>query len=233
VVNAGTALWGGHMIKEMLMLRGDSVNAWYHSVNTMGPEFERLMNFNMREELYFLKVKVREANGWVQRAIIPATSPFMTDDRTLALDLSHVVGDSVTLRIEPPRTYWQIDYVGLSFGADSILTPKEIAAMAIDGEPKQDVLALFERADDRRYIMPEVGDHFEVSFPVPTQTPGTQRKLFLKSRGYYDLHLPQGRPENQATLTRLAKRGEIGKYTLQRFHEWQADEAAKLSVQSQ
>ena len=41
VVNAGTSLWGSYMIKALLELRGNGVNAWYASMDNNPAEVPR------------------------------------------------------------------------------------------------------------------------------------------------------------------------------------------------
>jgi hypothetical protein len=56
IVNAGTALWGSNMIREMLEMRGNNVGEWYEGIDSGGPQLEELQDFIAREELYLLKM---------------------------------------------------------------------------------------------------------------------------------------------------------------------------------
>lgn len=220
VVNMGTAIWGSKMIKEMLLLRGDSVVRWYNSVNHHGDELLKMGNFVLREELYLLKVKVLVAGKWVDRQIIPATGPFITEDRTVTLDLSGITGDSVEIKLEPPRGFWQIDYIGLTSGSDSIISDPTVLSMATaESSTGADTKNILAQSDSIRYDMPDVGDWFKMSFKSPPLKAGTVRSLFMKTRGYYDIHLPSGNPENTNKISEILKnKGEILKYSKSQFN---------------
>src|ERR1035437_1363926 len=56
IINAGTTLWGSNMIKEMLLLYGSNVDNYYLSINKGGVEYNSMMNFLKKEELYQLKL---------------------------------------------------------------------------------------------------------------------------------------------------------------------------------
>ena len=227
VVNMGTAMWGSKMIKEMLMLRGDSVKNWYQSVNAHGSEYRKLWDFNSREEAYFLKVQVRDGNQWVPRAIIPASGPFITDQRTISLDLSGTTGDSVQIRIAPPRGFWQIDYFGMSFGPESLLpAPHELPLKVTATNSKANVEKQLSESDSNSYDMPNIGDRVELTCPAPPIKQGLKRSIFAKTRGFYDLHLPEGQPENREMIDLLTtKPGAIADYSAKRYFEWISSQA--------
>ena len=68
--------------------------------------------------------------------------------------------------------------------------------------------------------MPDVGDWLKLSFKSPPLVQGTKRSIFMKTRGYYDLHLPQGEPEDLATIEKLRNKGAILEYSRKKFLEW-------------
>ncbi|HEU4930172.1 MAG TPA: hypothetical protein VFU38_10125, partial [Candidatus Krumholzibacteria bacterium] len=164
IVKSGTALWGSHMIREMLQLRGDGLDAWYRSIDTGGSAMQELTDFNVREELYFLKLYVLEDGQWVHRAWIPAGGPLHTESRIIPLDLSGVHGDDVKLRVYPPKGFWTFDYLAMEFDHHPApaVTPVPLSR-AVDST-RGDVTASLAARDDARYEMPLVGDSAVLEF---------------------------------------------------------------------
>lgn len=221
VVKAGTALWGSHMIREMLQLRGDGLDAWYRSIDSQGSAMTELVEFNTREELYFLKLYVLEDGAWVHRAWIPAGGPLHTESRLIPLDLSGVTDDTVQLRVYPPKGFWTFDYVAMEFDDHPAPTVASVPlARAVDSK-EGDITALMTARDESRYEMPRVGDSAVLEFAAPPAPAAGTRTVFLETHGYYLLHLDKTQREQRELIAdMLAHEGKIVRYSLQQFIEW-------------
>jgi len=228
VVNASTSQWGSIMMREMLQARGNRLSEWRKSVDNNGPAMAEMVQFNMREELYFLRVYVREGDQWVMRGWIPGGSPAVAETRVIPLDLGSVHGDTVEVRVNPPRGFWSFDYVGMSYDDEAVESPVTIGlerALLGDGT---DVTALLSSDDGGRHVMSNVGDTMTLSFgSIETPAAGT-RTIFLDTRGYYESHIDESRPEQTALIAEmLANQGAIVRYSLQKFAELASTVAAK------
>jgi hypothetical protein len=223
LVNAGTALWGSNMIKEMLDLRGNQVDAWYQEINAHGQEYKNLLYFMEREELYVLKLNVWENGAWTQRALINGGGPLITEDRVINVDVSHVEGDTVRIQLNPPIGYWKIDYLGVIDQEVPLAAPVEVAASFAEDHRGRDLTPMLAAVDNAYYVMPEVGDWAKLEFSVPPQASGTERSVYLKTTGYYELHLKKDRPQQTELMTELGLHpGRIVDYSLAQYLAWRA-----------
>ena len=221
IVNAGTALWGSNMIREMLQLRGDKVDEWYQGVNRGGREQKELERFIGREELYVLKVYVKEDGEWVQRGFIPGGGPLILEDRVIPLDLSGVTGDTLAIRLNPPMGFWSIDYLGVAFDDQGVLQPQEVALGKAKDHDGKSIHRALREADDQYVEMPEVGDWFKIEFDVPVQQYGTERSIFLQSTGYYEIQIDKDQPERTALILELLDTpGMIVEYAMDEYLKW-------------
>ncbi|HEY8830933.1 MAG TPA: hypothetical protein VIM21_00360 [Gemmatimonadaceae bacterium] len=204
VARAGTGLWGSHMIREMLQLRGADVKAWYAMVDNGGAPRSLLRDWNVREELYVLKLDVDEAGTWHTRGLLPGGGPFLTETRVVPLDLSQVAGDSLRLRIRPPAGFWALNSFEISYeDGDAPLAVSKVAPASARTSDDRDILADLREADDRYYAMPTTDDRAFVSFVAPPVRPGSERTIFLHTRGYYRLHLPEQGAADAVALRRI------------------------------
>jgi hypothetical protein len=225
LVNAGTALWGSNMIKQMLLLRGNKVDAWYADIDRHGQELSNLYYFMEREELYTMKVNVWEKSGWVQRAVMNAGGPLIDEDRVVDIDLGHAEGDSIRIRLNPPFGYWKIDYIGLIDDTVSISSIKELSPIWGADQQGQDVTQSLASSDGNYYSMPDVGNWSKLGFVAPPAmtAPGMKRTVYLRSTGYYDLHLRKDAPEQTALIQELGlKPGKIVEYSLRCYLDWRS-----------
>ncbi|MFL5483806.1 MAG: hypothetical protein ACJ8AK_16625 [Gemmatimonadaceae bacterium] len=204
VARAGTGIWGSHMIREMLQLRGSSVTEWYASLDNSPANLAALRAWNVNEELYVLKLDVDEDGVWSTRGLLPGGGPFLTETRVVPLDVSRVNGDKLRLRIRPPSGFWALNSFEISYDdATPPLTVTRVAPMSAVTSDNRDVLADLTAADQRYYAMPVTGDRALLTFAAPPARPGTERSVFLHTRGYYRLHLPESGPANEAALARI------------------------------
>jgi len=227
VANVATGLWGSYMIKEMLALRGRELGAWYASIDGDPAAGQALRAWNLREELYALKVEVEEPTGWEVRGALIGGGPFIAEDRVLPLDLSRVRGDQLRIRIRPPAGFWALNSFAVDYGRDRELAVQKIAAVEARDTRGIDVLEALKTRDDDYYTMPETGDRGYVIFPAPASRPGTERTVFLHTRGYYRLHLTgEGEPD-RATLRQIVEDPDgAARFAAARFARWQSERRA-------
>jgi hypothetical protein len=204
VARAGTGLWGSHMIREMLAMRGAAVRDWYAAIDSSRQAYDSLRAWNVREELYVLKLDVEEAGGWRTRALLPGGGPFITESRVVPLDIRGAVGDSLRVRIRPPLGFWALNSFAVSYDdAEQPVAVDTIAPLAARTFDGRNVLAELASSDGAYYAMPTTEDRATVTFRAPPPRAGTARSIFLHSRGYYRLHLDEQGPPNLTALQRL------------------------------
>lgn len=220
VVDAATSQWGSVMMREMMQARGDRLDDWYASVDAHGPALGEMIRFNQREELYFLKVYVREGDEWVQRGWIPGGSPSASELKAIPLDLSGVEGDTVTVRVQPPCGFWSLDYVAMSY--DELPVPQSVVVPAKTAMTNDhvDITPTIKDGDGRYYEMKHVGDAAHITFAALPTPAGGERSVFLDARGYYHAQIDETRPEQTALIAdMLEHNGAVVRYSLQRFAE--------------
>jgi hypothetical protein len=218
VTRVGTGMWGSHMIREMLDLRGSAITEWYEAIDSDPVAQDSLRTWNVREELYVLKLDVQEPGGWQPRALVPGGGPFIAETRVVPIDVSRAVGDSVRIRIRPPTGFWALNSFSMSY-TDSerpiaVDTVPLLTARTFDG---RDIRRELTTVDDQYYAMPTTTDRATLTFRAPPPRPGTTRTVFLHSRGYYRLYLNASTPPNVEALRRITE---------------QPDAAARMAAES-
>ena len=222
VSNVATGIWGSHMIRAMLQLRGREVDAWYARVDGGQHSRDSLLAWDLREELYHLLIDVREPDGWQTRGVLPGGGPFIAEDRVVPLDLSKVEGDSVRLRIRPARGFWALNSFALDFGEGGPVKVDTLRPYSGKDARRGDVLSEIASSDERYYAMPYTGDYGHVAFRAPAAVAGSKRTVLLHARGYYRLHLPIGGDPDTAMLRRLGEvPGAAGQFAAEQFSQWQ------------
>lgn len=222
IANAATGLWGSYMIKKMVELRGREVNNWYKTINESKEARDALFAWEVREQLYALKIYVEEPTGWNVRGILPGTGPFISKDRIVPLDLSHVPGNQVRIRIQPPAGFWALNSFAVDYSKDAPLSVRTVTPSAAQEPGGKDVLPELTSVDDRYLEMPNIGDTADVTFHAPASTPHTKRTVFLHSRGFYKLHILQNGNPDAKTLEAIENvPGAAARFAAEGFSQWQ------------
>jgi hypothetical protein len=87
-----------------------------------------------------------------------------------------------------------------------------------------DIASLLAAADGRYHPMPEVGDAFTLRFSAPPAVAGLERTVFLRTTGYYEIHVPPDLPDRTLELVTMASTpGGMTRYALHLYREWQAE----------
>lgn len=187
-----TTMWGSQAIRPLLASQGRELPAYFDKIDAGGPALLSLLGWFAREEMYNLQVRVETASGWKVKALVYGGGPIIAKDKAYGLDLSDIAGDTVRIRLTPAAGFWMIDRLALDFSDDVPVRVTEVAAEAArDGSGRDAGLEL--AADDAlRLVLPKGSRPAALEFPVPPETPGAVRTVFVKARGYYDILLDAG-----------------------------------------
>lgn len=187
-INAWTTLWGAAAARDFLALYGDGLRDFYGDVNALGPSFYRVTSWFMNEELYLLKILVETRDGWKPKGLIYGGGPYIAKDKAYALDISDVPGDVLRIKLRPPRNFWMFNSTAVDYSPDSKLQTAELAVEKAELSGQTDLNLL--QTDDNSYlVLNRKGESVELTFCAPPIAKDSARTVFLKARGYYDIHL--------------------------------------------
>lgn len=203
IINAGSSFWGGYMIKGMLNLYGDKVDELYSNLNSKGTEISRLYGFLGREEMYSLKVNVKENLDWIKRGEIFASTFLKFEDRIVSINIENVEEDYLEIKLDPPYGFWEIDRIGVAYDNEEVPVINEIPILTAIDENGNDISSLLNSTDGQYYDMPVLSNYAGIHFDNPPQKEGTTRTLYLKTTGYYDIHLKKDQPVQTELIEKM------------------------------
>jgi len=203
VVSATETPWAGAAAGHMLGLLGPQLPGWYAQIDGNPAARTQLLAWMTRDELFALKIEVEEPSGWQVRGMMPISGPFVSDERVVPLDMSHVTGDQVRLRLRPPSGFWAFNSFAIDYTADLPARVTKLEPVRARDAAGRDLLPALRAADGQYYEMHEVGEQATVAFKAPPSAPGMERTLFLHSRGYYHMHIPESSPPDFAEFQKI------------------------------
>lgn len=224
LVNANITLWGSQVAKRFLELRGSKLDEWYKEVNRFGPAFYRTMAWFFNEELYLLKIQMETEDGWKSKGTIFGGGPFISDDKSYALDISDVPGDILKIKLTPPVAFWMIDHLAVDYTEDLPVQVTEMEAMQAVDQNGLDVRELLANNDNNYLVMPKTGDRTELVFLAPSRFDGVERTIILKATGYYDIHLEvTGEPQIDIIERFHNEPGFTLQYAFKEYMKWKKE----------
>jgi hypothetical protein len=183
---------------------------------------DALFAWEVREELFALKIYVEEPTGWQVRGILPGMGPFISKDRIVPLDVSRVQGDQLRIRIHPPAGFWALNSFAADYTPDLPVSVEKLAPTTAKDLQGKDVLPELIANDDRYLAMPNIGDTADLTFHAPPRRAETDRTVFLHSRGYYKLHLAVNGEPDTKTLEEIENvPGAGARFAAKQFAHWQ------------
>jgi hypothetical protein len=221
IANVATGLWGSYMIKRMVELHGRDTAAWLASLDKNPAGIQAIHAWGEREGTYRLPIEVEEETGWVVRGALPNGGPLLAEDRVIPMDISHVRGAQLRLRLHPPVGYWAFNSFAASYAPGQALDVKHVPANSARTSSGKDILPDLVAADESYYAMPDMTDQAEITFPAPMRKDGQDRTVFLHSRGWYQLHLRNDGAPDLVTFNKiLTVPGAAVQFAADRFTEW-------------
>jgi hypothetical protein len=221
IINAGTTLWGSNMIKEMLLLYGSSLDDYYQRINKGGDDYNAMMSFLQKEELFQLKLYAKVEGEWKYKTTVNGGGPFKSETRVYPIDISDIKGDTIMFKVEPPEGFWTFDYAAADFSP--IVHPKSYTlntSKAVDNNSKN-IESSLTSEDKDYYSMPDTSNYFYAEFNAPLLTEGKERTIFASTTGWYEIHIPKtGNPNWTQVLKFVSEPGSIIKYSNNKYIEW-------------
>src|SRR5580704_5151249 len=104
--------------------------------------------------------------------MMPISGPFVSDERVIPLDVSHVAGNQVRVRMRPPSGFWAFNSFAMSYGAgrldvDHPVNVTRLEPLRAQDAAGRDVQGALRSADGQYYEMKEQGEQATVAFKAP------------------------------------------------------------------
>jgi len=223
LINEGSSIWGSYMIKELLSLFGDQVDNWYNKIDNMDKSEirnEETMKMIVDEELYYMNINVKEQNGWEKRGLIFSGGPFVNETHIYNLDISNTIGDTLFIQLNPALGFWNIDYLAVDYENNPEPITKELVFNNATDHDGNNITSLLSQADEDYYIMANDGDFAFAEFEAPSLPQNTKTTIFLKTTGYYKIHLPKQSPMQAELIYEfINKPGKVVEYSLNLYQK--------------
>ena len=219
VISGKNTMWLDYTFARFSDMFGNKYEKWKESRNKKPREETRKW---MLDQGIPLSVYLETDAGYKFVDYYNVAGPAADRKDVLDIDLSGISGDRVNVKLVSGMLFWEIDFAGMDFSADREVTSTILTADYAFDENGKDVSSLLKYDDEMYLVQPLVNNEACLRFRVPPVTTGTERSVFLHSKGNYEpLRETKGKPDIKYLKTMLDP-GMYTKFTKDHFLRYYA-----------
>lgn len=227
VLNVQNSLWLDYVYGKFNEQFGTYYNTFAEKQNGVPAEHHHQW---AREQGVSMSVYLETDTGWAYVDYFDLIGPLAKRDVVMPVDLSHVRGDSVRIKMTCGYMFWEIDYAAMDFSASIPVTTTTLSAYTAADENGIDVTPLVQFADDQYLVQPKPGNEAIFMYSAPPVQLGNQLTVFLHTRGYYEyIRDYQSKPNLGYLKTFRDREGAFTKFSKQRYADLMKQQDALAS----
>jgi hypothetical protein len=170
-----------------------------------------------------LSVYVQANSGWEYRDNFQVIGPLASRDVVMSLDLSGLVTEQITIKLESGFMFWELDYAAMDFTENIPIDACHVnPSVAVDQNGK-DVSKNIASSDQQYLVQPNVGDEANLKFIVPGCGEEMRQTFFLHSRGYYEYIRDYQNKPDYLKLYSFKKKGSFTRFSKEQYYEFAGD----------
>jgi hypothetical protein len=217
VIKGKNTMWLDYMYGRFSDLFGKRFEKWKEK-SDQKPK-EELLKWSFDQGMP-LAVYLQTDNGLKFVDYFNLPGPMKDKEDILQIDLSDVHTDKVELKLVSGVLFWDIDYVGMDFTSQGRMNKTVIPLNTAFDENGKDVSSLLAKDDEKYLVQPIPVNKTDLTFIIPEYPAGTERSVFLHSKGHYEiLRETKGKPD-VAYLKTFLKPGAFIRFSKDNFLEY-------------
>ena len=125
------------------------------------------------------------------------------------------------MKLEGPVGFWIINFVGVDYNINEVKDFKVLNPESVTGHNGENLKDLLSENDGEYYEMPTTEYWADLVFEAPKLKNNMSRSVFVKSSGYYKIHVdPVGEPQTDLVNYMIKTPGAYGQYTLKKLDSY-------------
>lgn len=214
VINAKNSFWLDHVIGQYYQLWGRKYKHWQKKQQHL--DAEELKQWALKAGIP-ISVYIWKYDHWEWYDHYRMTGPMQFKQDVLAINVDHSMGQTLRVKLEWGKYFWEIDQVGIDFTPYTATTQRSFSCSSATDHHQRDVTNLI-TSDDKLYLNQlKMGDATTLTFQLKPENPEQAYTYFLHSKGYYKiLQQSKGRAQKD-DLKRFERPGHFRLFSLQTY----------------
>ncbi len=219
VISAKNTMWLDYMFGRLSDMFGNRHDEWVKRRNKRSRE--DLLQWSLDQGIP-LAVYLETDSGleFVDYYNVPGPAADKKD--VIQIDLTGISSDRVNVKLVSGVMFWDFDFAGMDFTEDAEMTATVVSLDYAADETGKEVSSLLLYDDDKYLVQPHINNEARLSFRVPPITSGTERSVFLHSKGNYEaIRDARGKPDMEL-LKGMLQPGMFTRFTKDHFLRYYA-----------
>jgi len=214
VINAKNSFWLDHVIGQYYQLWGRKYKHWQKEQQHLNSD--ELEQWALKAGIP-ISVYIWKYDHWEWHDYYRMTGPMQFKQDVLVINLDHSMGQTLRVKLEWGKYFWEIDQAGINFTPYTATTQRSFSCSSATDHHQRDVTNLI-TSDDKLYLNQlKMGDASTLTFQLKPENPDKTYTYFLHSKGYYKI-LQQGKGRVQKhDLKRFERPGHFRLFSLQTY----------------
>jgi hypothetical protein len=220
VISAKNTMWLDYMFGRLSDMFGSRYDEWVRIRNKRSREY--LLQWSLDQGIP-LAVYLETQAGLEFIDYYNVPGPVKDKRDIIEIDLEAVTTERVNIKLVSGVMFWDFDFAGMDFSEDIKADPVRVSPDNAVDETGREITSLLLHDDDMYLVQPSLNNEARLCFTVPPQVPGTERSVFLHSKGNYQpLRDARGKPDMEL-LVSMRLPGKFTRFTKDHFLSYYAD----------
>jgi hypothetical protein len=219
VISAKNTMWLDYMFGRLSDMFGNRYDEWVRIRNKRSREY--LQQWSLDQGIP-LAVYIETSSGLEFVDYYNVPGPARDKKDILEIDLSGVTGDRVNVKLVSGVMFWDFDYAGMDFSGDVKMNRTTVSVDNAADETGKEIASLLLHDDNMYLVQPDINNEARLNFKVPLQAPGTERSVFLHSKGNYQPVRDAGGKPDMDLLVSMRRPGMFIRFTKDQFLKYYA-----------
>jgi len=215
LVRARNSILVDYSYEKYISMFGDKLAKRQDVINKK--PIEELQKWTLDQNIP-LSVYLEEGSSWKFVDYFNPPGPMAFRDDIMKIDLSGKRQD-IKIKLETGKLFWEIDQVGMDFSTDYTVSYTMVKPYQATDQDSANVLGQILFDDENYLVQPKIDDETELLFHAPGQREGTQRSVFLHSKGHYTIRGTDEPGKSLVYMYRFTKPQSFTRFVQENYFE--------------
>jgi hypothetical protein len=169
----------------------------------------------VKEQQIPLEIAISTEQGWRTTASLTTIGPLAFRETAIAIDLSAIKEDMITIKLSSGFMFWEIDYAAIDYSTNGSYKIEKLDPWKARDESGKNVLPQLEKEDGVYLDQPLIGNVTTLVYKSKSLPHGQERVTYiLETKGYYEHIRDFKTPPDTRFLQQFTQPGAFPAYSM-------------------
>ena len=181
ILSGKNSNWSGYVYNEFNSMFGDGMDSWKKTKENADP---KEMEQWQKDQALPIMLYIQNGTKWKYVDYYSIVGNTAARDLIMELDLADIKEETVTIKLETVYRFWDLDYAGLDFSENEIISSSYINPLKAERSDTTNEMSNL-LTNDKRYTHLTGAESVSLEFVQPVFNKSIASSYFLVGNGYY------------------------------------------------